>query len=940
MQETSSSDKTSISKEELVFEEIGRCLIHMQEDIFSSSRSEVLHARMLEMMSKEVTEHTPSIALSMRSNGFILMINPHFFLEVLQNTSERCASLRHAEQHLFLMHPMRQYRWLHNHFDASVQDLRLFQICADLEASDFISGYCDLDHQVKRVPQLAIPQAASAEALYDLLAPTWHALHQDQQEHHQEQQELSENKELAKYLKQWSASTCPCDQTQWVQPHLSSVHILILQKALDRLLIQVRESLSVKELDELSDTAEMQTVERSYQRQHIQATPPKCFSEASQEVERVIVRMSLKDPFFSQFISGLVRQVSDQVPTAGVGFDQDHLTLYINPDFFMNQLKDLAERAAVLKHEALHIILKHVFQMRLPQIKDKRVYNIAADLEVNQYIGHPWSLPKSAIVLSKFESLNLPKNDIAENYYKLLIQQKNHKSIDQVLEQKLNDGHGHSDHRGWESADQKALSSGDQNEAIPNLTDLPETLNPINVDAHEYEVEKKVQQAISQLSGKDRGKIPGSILKIVDEWIKKRQAQVDWKRVLRLFVHTNLSSERKRSVRRKNKRYTRQFRLVLHSSHLTADVLQILARNECPTLPKIPLQSLTDQHIDYIRTIYPKWNASHMEDRSSEGKSPAHQYIDWKRIPLLAFHHIYQDFKNQYTWPTWNDVSDRILTHLKLMRTPLDPRVLPTDIWGTLAKEYPTLLPEFTWDLVPLHEMNIIKKRDPLLFQFDTLVWKLIPLELLIKIIQWNPQLFTLTWNDLPKSFMLRSSQYQLESAQPFRIDRLVKKQLPGSKKKKLHPKILIMVDTSASVSDYEIELLFAEIDKLYQLKVEVHILQVDTKVQLYYPYSGTKPIAGRGGTEFDPSIKWLNQARFGVDTPILDSNGKRVNQKVTLKVDGAIYLTDGYASTPTIAPYCRLMFVLTPDGTDENIKDWAYASKVITLPKNPVEEN
>ena len=59
-------------------------------------------------------------------------------------------------------------------------------------------------------------------------------------------------------------------------------------------------------------------------------------------------------------------------------------------------------------------------------------------------------------------------------------------------------------------------------------------------------------------------------------------------------------------------------------------------------------------------------------------------------IPLLAFHHIYQDFKNQYTWPTWNDVSDRILARLKLMRTSLDPRVLPTDIWGTLAKEYPT----------------------------------------------------------------------------------------------------------------------------------------------------------------------------------------------------------------------------------------------------------
>ncbi len=38
------------------------------------------------------------------------------------------------------------------------------------------------------------------------------------------------------------------------------------------------------------------------------------------------------------------------------------------------------------------------------------------------------------------------------------------------------------------------------------------------------------------------------------------------------------------------------------------------------------------------------------------------------------------------------------------------------------------------------------------------------------------------------------------------------------------------------------------------------------------------------------------------------------------LQFDGIIYLTDGYAETPAIRPTCRVLWVITPDGTKENI--------------------
>ena len=54
--------------------------------------------------------------------------------------------------------------------------------------------------------------------------------------------------------------------------------------------------------------------------------------------------------------------------------------------FFHGNLANLAERC-VLKHEA-YVMLKHIFQIRDPNLPIN-LYNIAADIEVNQYIGHP-----------------------------------------------------------------------------------------------------------------------------------------------------------------------------------------------------------------------------------------------------------------------------------------------------------------------------------------------------------------------------------------------------------------------------------------------------------------------------------------------------------------------------------------------------------------------
>ena len=122
--------------------------------------------------------------------------------------------------------------------------------------------------------------------------------------------------------------------------------------------------------------------------------------------------------------------------------------------------------------------------------------------------------------------------------------------------------------------------------------------------------------------------------------------------------------------------------------------------------------------------------------------------------------------------------------------------------------------------------------------------------------------------------------------------------------------KIAVIIDTSGSVDDHSLSLFFTEIHAMWRKRAEIFVIECDDSVGRTYAYMGKFPkgVSGRGGTQFDPAFQFL--------------------QNVTRKqrFDGCIYLTDGYAHTPQIKPPCKLLWVLTPDGTDEHL---AFGSNV-----------
>ena len=125
------------------------------------------------------------------------------------------------------------------------------------------------------------------------------------------------------------------------------------------------------------------------------------------EISRCIIKMLINEPFYAHFLSGIVRKVTDEVPTAAVGLNETKVTLYVNENFFLKELSTFSSRVAVIKHETLHLLFKHLFRLDLKKY-DPKLFNISADLVVNQFIGK-WKLPENAVTLSSFPELKLAK---------------------------------------------------------------------------------------------------------------------------------------------------------------------------------------------------------------------------------------------------------------------------------------------------------------------------------------------------------------------------------------------------------------------------------------------------------------------------------------------------------------------------------------------------
>ena len=296
-----------------------------------------------------------------------------------------------------------------------------------------------------------------------------------------------------------------------------------------------------------------------------------------EHVSRAIIALYMAEPFFAHVLQGLVRRVDLTTPTAAVALVGSAIELWVNPEFFASLGKNM--RVAVIKHEVLHVVLKHLLRGRdrIPLL-----WNLACDVVVNALVGK-WPLPEGAITHATFPDLKIPADATADQVYALL----------RALQREMNaqppgsgagsggaggesgsgsepdyaatsapasagalhrlgaagnagadDGAvgGHSDHSAW---DGRPHSKGGA--AAPDGAP-----NPLAAEAG---IDGMVVRAADRTDPRSWGSLPGLVRDAVMVSRARGVPKIDWKRALRLFACATGRTKLKSTQRRESTRY-------------------------------------------------------------------------------------------------------------------------------------------------------------------------------------------------------------------------------------------------------------------------------------------------------------------------------------------------------------------------------------------------
>ena len=257
----------------------------------------------------------------------------------------------------------------------------------------------------------------------------------------------------------------------------------------------------------------------------------------SDSLAKASKELMMIEPFYGFFLIMLNKiWTKTQVPTAGVCKNGINYQLCINEDFW--ESLDKKKELGILKHELLHVAFNHLTHFYFP---DKRLANIAMDMEINQYIDKTW-LPEDGIFIENYADLELDDKAGCKYYYKKLQEAK---------EEKEQNGTS-----GCEEFDRLCdqLDGGEDpvknHDMWKDFQDLSETEKKL--------IEKQIKRVLTQASdmaeSKSRGCTPGEIKDLikVDEVLPPK---FDWKNYVRRFSGTSSRVFTKKLRRKENRKF-------------------------------------------------------------------------------------------------------------------------------------------------------------------------------------------------------------------------------------------------------------------------------------------------------------------------------------------------------------------------------------------------
>lgn len=304
----------------------------------------------------------------------------------------------------------------------------------------------------------------------------------------------------------------------------------------------------------------------------------------SDSLARTTKELMLKEPFYGLFLIMMNKVWKENLDTAGVSKNGINTQLAINPDFWESLSSEY--RIGILKHELLHIAFQHL-TLR-DKYKDHKLFNIAADLEINQYIDRVY-LPGGNYPDKKTyeEDIKIFVDSVKEKLEKGEIDQKEaRKQLIKVPSRALfledfedKDGNPLDPKKGTDYYYDKLSETIDQtgNSSCSNLNDL---LNNGDSDAVKIEphwehstwkefddlseaekkmIQKQIDYQLKELVDqvqKSRGNIPGELAGYIAGLFEEIPPKFDWKGYLRMFTGGSVKTYTKKTRRKLSRRYS------------------------------------------------------------------------------------------------------------------------------------------------------------------------------------------------------------------------------------------------------------------------------------------------------------------------------------------------------------------------------------------------
>jgi len=241
---------------------------------------------------------------------------------------------------------------------------------------------------------------------------------------------------------------------------------------------------------------------------------------------RATLDLMFREPFFAHVLQGVTRGLTDSIRTAAVRRSGGVTELVFNPDFLMNHL-DRKTRLGVLKHEVLHLVFRHID--RAPGCSAyPELYNIAADIVVNQYIDRE-ELPEGAVTLESFPTLNLPPHETVEYYYKRLTEVVEHIDLSGILDAIFES------HEGWWRASAAGADGLDE--------------------IARQRIERLLADVWAAMSRKGHTNLPGQVVKELTALSDRLRSSLDWRRILRAFAQSSARGDLQYTIKRQSRRF-------------------------------------------------------------------------------------------------------------------------------------------------------------------------------------------------------------------------------------------------------------------------------------------------------------------------------------------------------------------------------------------------